>query len=206
MAMSSERASEAPAQVGSTRSRILDISEWLVQTRGYNAFSYADVATLLGITKPSLHYHFATKADLGEAIIARYEQRFREALASIDAQHRHAPAKLAAYVGLYAGVLREGRMCLCGMLTAEYETMPAAVQDAVLDFFDRNEAWLVHVLEQGLAEGSLGFTGLPAMTARSIISGLEGAMLVARPYGDADRFQAVATRLLAGLTGTDTAS
>jgi len=35
-----------------------------------------------------------------------------------------------------------------------------------------------------------------------IVSGLEGAMLVARPYGDTTRFQAAASRLLDGLTGT----
>ena len=33
-----------------------------------------------------------------------------------------------------------------------------------------------------------------------IISGLEGAMLVTRPYGDAGRFQLAADSLLASLT------
>ena len=31
-----------------------------------------------------------------------------------------------------------------------------------------------------------------------IVSALEGAMLVARPYGDVERFEAAADRLLAG--------
>jgi len=35
-----------------------------------------------------------------------------------------------------------------------------------------------------------------------IVSGLEGAMLVARPFGDIRRFQAVADQLLAGLRRT----
>ena len=48
-----------------TADRILDSAERLVQVRGFNAFSYADVARELGITKASLHYHFAGKAELG---------------------------------------------------------------------------------------------------------------------------------------------
>ena len=48
-----------------TASRILDVAERLAQTQGYNGFSYADIAAELGITKASLHYHFASKADLG---------------------------------------------------------------------------------------------------------------------------------------------
>jgi hypothetical protein len=30
----------------------------LIQTRGYSAFSYQDVADSLGIRKASIHYHF----------------------------------------------------------------------------------------------------------------------------------------------------
>jgi hypothetical protein len=35
--------------------------------------------------------------------------------------------------------------------------------------------------------------------AQALVSGLEGAMLIARPYGDPDRFQAAAARLLGSL-------
>ena len=72
----------------STRSRILDIGERLVQVRGFNGFSYADVAAEMSVTKASLHYHFPSKADLGEAIVARYAERFADALVSIDADAR----------------------------------------------------------------------------------------------------------------------
>jgi TetR/AcrR family transcriptional repressor of nem operon len=47
----------------------LDIAEQLVQTRGFNGFSYADIAAEIGISKASLHYHFPTKAMLGERLI-----------------------------------------------------------------------------------------------------------------------------------------
>ncbi|HUK70263.1 MAG TPA: TetR/AcrR family transcriptional regulator [Streptosporangiaceae bacterium] len=183
-----------------TATRILDAAERLVQDRGFNGFSYADVAAELQITKPALHYHFASKADLGEALIARYAARFTRALAAVDAGVTDAPAKLDDYVRLYFQVLRHKRMCLCGMLAAEYQTLPAAMQAAVIRFFDHNETWLQRVLEQGQQDGSLRFTGSARDTARMIVSGLEGAMLVARPYGDIARFQATAANLLSGLT------
>jgi len=183
----------------STASRVLDTAERLVQVRGFNGFSYADVAAELQITKASLHYHFATKADLGEALINRYSARFFEALADVDAAGGRAPAKLAAYAKLYADVLSEQRMCLCGMLAAEYPTLPRPMQAAVVGFFDHNEGWLAAVLEQGRDEGSLAFTGPARDTARMVVSGLEGAMLVTRPYGDAARFEVAAASLLASL-------
>ena len=109
---------------GETATRILDSAEGLVQVRGFNGFSYADVATELSLTTASLHYHFPGKGELGRALIARYASRFGEALAAIDAGGEAAPAKLAAYARLYADVLRARRMCLCGMLAAEFQTLP----------------------------------------------------------------------------------
>jgi len=191
------RSSQVP-----TASRVLDVAERLVQVRGFNGFSYADIAAELHITKASLHYHFATKADLGEALIARYATRFFGALDAADSDAATAPDKLSTYARLYADVLSQQRMCLCGMLAAEYPTLPPPMQSAVLEFFDQNEAWLQAVLEQGRTERTLEFAGPSRNTARMIISGLEGAMLVTRPYGDAARFQVAADSLLASLTAS----
>jgi TetR/AcrR family transcriptional repressor of nem operon len=182
-----------------TASRILDVAERLVQVRGFNGFSYADIAAELKITKAALHYHFAGKADLGEALIARYAARFAEALAELDVVDGDARAKLDAYAGLYLKVLRNRTMCLCGMLAAEYQTLPPPMRDAVVRFFDQNEIWLERVLERGREAGRLRFAGSARDTARMIVGGLEGAMLVARPYGDVARFQTAAANLLAGL-------
>lgn len=183
-----------------TAQRILDIAERLVQTRGFNGFSYADIAEAMNVTKASLHYHFRGKAELGEALIDRYAERFGAALAEIDAGEDDARGKLDAYARIYRDVLSEQRMCLCGMLAADYETLPGPMREAVLRFFDQNETWLAGVLEGGRADGSLAVSGDPRDAAQAIVSGLEGALLVMRPYGDVARFEAAAGRLVAGLT------
>jgi TetR/AcrR family transcriptional regulator, transcriptional repressor for nem operon len=183
-----------------TATRILDVAERLVQTRGFNGFSYADIAAELHVTKASLHYHFASKAELGEALIVRYSARFATALARIDSEIVDTAAKLDAYVEVYADVLQRKRMCLCGILAAEYPTLPRPMRGAVTQFFDDNEAWLTTVLERGRADGSLTFDEPPGEAANMLVSGLEGAMLVARPYGDVGRFRSAARWLLASLS------
>ena len=182
-----------------TRTAILDAAERLVQQRGFNGFSYADIAAELGLTKAGLHYHFSGKAELGEALMTRYAERFAEAVAAIDAGGASAPEKLDAYATLYADVLKGERMCLCGMLAAEYGTLPASMQAVVLRFFDDNERWLEGVLEEGRRERTLSVAGSARDAARLIVSALEGAMLVARPYADVERFRTASRALLAGL-------
>jgi TetR/AcrR family transcriptional repressor of nem operon len=175
------------------------VAEHLLQTRGFNGFSYADIAAELGISKAALHYHFAGKADLGRALIARYAIRFADELAKLGVADTPASAKLAAYADLYLQVLSDDKMCLCGILAAEYPTLPEPMQVAVVGFFDQNETWLEGILELGRRDGSLRFAGSASDTARLILAGLEGAMLVARPYPGTARFEATAAGLLASV-------
>ncbi|MCW3034117.1 MAG: TetR/AcrR family transcriptional regulator, transcriptional repressor for nem operon [Solirubrobacteraceae bacterium] len=187
-----------------TPERILDIAEGLVQRRGYNGFSYADIAREMSIAKASLHYHYAGKAELGEALIERYTVRFGEALEAIDASLEEAGAKLAAYADLYSDVLRGDRMCLCGMLAAEYETLPDPMSDSVRRFFDLNVAWLARVLADGASAGTLSLEASPVEAAQGLLGALQGAMLVARPYRDPQVFQAVAAQALGGIAVAST--
>jgi len=182
-----------------TSQRILDIAERLVQTRGFNGFSYADIASALTLTKASLHYHFPTKAELGTRLIERYEAGFLKALEEIDRTTPDARDKLRRYAKIYADVLRNNRMCLCGMLAAEYATLPKPMKEEMRHFFDENERWLVLVLEEGRASGSLRFTGPALDVARALVGSLEGAMMIARSYGEVARLETVADRLIAEL-------
>jgi TetR/AcrR family transcriptional repressor of nem operon len=183
----------------STAAQILDVAERLVQERGFNGFSYADVARELGVTKAALHYHFASKAELGDALIERYAERFFDALSKVDGLRSEAPEKLRAYAQLYADVFRDDRMCLCGMLAADYATLPDPMRERVVRFFDDNEVWLSRVLEDGRKAGTISFKGPARPVARTLIGGLEGAMLVARPYHDLKRFRDAAKLLIGGL-------
>jgi TetR/AcrR family transcriptional regulator, transcriptional repressor for nem operon len=194
-----------PGGDADTSAQILDSAERLVQIRGFNGFSYANVASELEISKASLHYHFPSKAELGEALIRRYAARFSEALEAIDKRGGNAGDKLEAYASIYTQVLRDRRMCLCGMLAAEYETLPEPMREAILGFFDASEIWLTRVLQQGQEEGTLHLNGSARETAQTIVSSLEGALLIARPYGDVARFQAAVNRLLTSVGSAATA-
>ena len=85
------------------------------------------------------------------------------------------------------------------MLAAEYGTLPEPMRDDMRHFFDENERWLVGVLKEGKRTRTLAFKGSPSDVARALVGSLEGAMMIARSYGDPQRFIAVSDRLLVDL-------
>ena len=108
------------------------MAEELVQTRGLNAMSYGHVSARVGITNASLHYHFPAKADLTTALVTRYSERFFASLDEIERTKPDVADRLRAYAQIYAAVLASGRMCLCGMLASDFETLSPAAQDSRL--------------------------------------------------------------------------
>lgn len=186
-----------------TAHRILDIAEELVQTRGYEAFSYADIAEVLRIRKASIHYHFPSKAELALVVAVRYREAFARDLARLDRECPDPSGRLLRYVRLFQDGLRQGdHMCLHGMLASDAGTLPEAVRAEVNGYFGEQEQWLSRVLELGRAEGLFGFEGQPDSVAQALLAGLEGAMLLARSRRDVAHFTAVALRLVAGLTNS----
>ncbi len=182
-----------------TVQRILDVSQQLLQTRGYNAFSYADISEAVGIRKASIHYHFPSKTDLGKALVTRYRDTFRQQLKRIDRDTAHSLRKLEGFADLYLGGLQDGRVCLCGMLAEDFTTLPNQMREEVKAFFEENEAWLTKVLLEGYEARIINYQGAVEVEAQLLLTGLQGAQLIARSYGDANRFQLVARRLIAGL-------
>jgi TetR/AcrR family transcriptional repressor of nem operon len=184
-----------------TRSQILDVAEQLAQSRGFNAFSYRDIAQQVGIRPPSIHYHFASKDDLGVSLVERYRNNFAEGRTRIDRRAKSAGDRLRRFAGLFRNTLmHENRICLCGMLSAEFATLTPAIQKQVRLFWKDNEHWLTNTLDDGQASGALKLKGDTSARAKLFLAGLEGAMLAARVAGDLSHFDDILDVLLKDLT------
>jgi len=185
---------------GRTRDRILDIAQRLIQSRGYNAFSFSDLAKELGIRTASIHYHFPTKADLGVALLRRYRQNFRDELGGIAARADNPLRHLARFAALFERTFSaDNQLCLCGMLSAEVATLPKPVAGEVERFFEETERWLAQVLAAGKSAGLVAFDGTARAQARMLLAVLEGAMVVARGMRHGTHFQGMARDYLAKL-------
>lgn len=185
------------ASTSSRYSEILDTAQTLIQTRGYNGFSYRDIANAIGIKSASIHYHFPTKCELGQAVAARYCDLFSQLLKAISQDSPSAQAMLESYVGLFRDTLVEReRLCLCGMLAGEVETVPEAVKKEIVRFFNQQNTWLAETIQIGIEGGEILSSIDAASWATTLLSALEGGMLVAKGLGDYQHFDIVAASLL----------
>lgn len=186
-----------------TRTALLDSAERAARRRGFDAFSYADLARDVGIRKASIHHHFPVKADLAFGLIERYAQRFSETLASIDRDHLSAAEKLYAYQSVYRDALADGtQLCLCVSMSAGRNSFSEPVLDLLAQFHDDSVAWLSQVFARGADDGSVAFLSTPDAEARATLALMEGAQLVARAAEDVTLFDQATAAFLSRLTPT----
>lgn len=179
-----------------TRTALLDLAEHTVRSRGFDGFSYADLAKVLGIRKASIHYHFPTKARLSEALIERYQANLQQRLAEIEAAHATAGARLQSLIALYRSALHHGEtVCLCVAFSICRESLSAAVVATVADIRRMILRWLAATFELGQTDRSIAAIQNPLREAHATLAMLEGAHLAARNEQDRRLFDA-ATQLL----------
>lgn len=182
-------------QRSETAGQILDLAQALIQTRGYSAFSYQDIAEQLGIRKASIHYHFPSKADLGAAVIDRYVARFGAALSAIAADRSQSSmTMLDFYLEPYLEFANTNeRICLCGALAGEILALPTEFRSRVDGFFRTHQAWLADILKRGATRGEFKLMAPATKLARLIFAALQGALLVKRTTGEATELRDVIT-------------
>ena len=182
-----------------TADDILACTRKLIVAGGYNGFSYADIADVVGIRKASIHHHFPSKADLVRTVVELYRAEAREGLALLDRQLADPLQELNAYVDYWSSCIAGGTssFCICAMLAAEAPMIPAEIAEEVRGHFEDLSGWLAVTLEKGVSMGQLQLQGSAADEAKAFMSSVHGAMLAARGFGDAATFAALARLAIA---------
>lgn len=186
-----------------TRTALLDSAERAARQRGYDGFSYADLARDVGIRKASIHHHFPTKADLALDLIERYAAAFADALADIKDTSSNAAEQLRAYHALYRQALADGtQVCLCVAFSTGRDSLSAPVLAQLNRFHANSIAWLTDTFATAKADRSVDAVGDPDAEARATMALMEGAQLLARGAADIIQFDLATAAFRARLSPT----
>ena len=178
---------------GETAERIMKTAEALMIERGYSAFSYADISEAVGIRKPSIHFHFPTKAALAVSVLRAHRERTVEGTAQLDRQIEDPRKRLHAYVQYWETCIREhtASFCVAALMGAELPSLPEEVQTEVRLHFRALGEWLERTLKAGVKVGTIKLQDSAATEAQTLMAVVHGAMLSARATGDCEVFKRV---------------
>lgn len=162
-----------------TKSRSLTAAQGLLQSYGYNGFSFQHIADIVGVQKPSLYEHFRSKEELGKALIIDYQERFEKWTESAT---RLAPEEqISAFFGIFYSFAKDQRKC-CPLtaLTAEYNSLPRSLLLPLRKLQMTQLKWLELVVASGKKTKRFHMKLGASEVARLLVSLSYGAQLSAR--------------------------
>ena len=177
---------------------IVSCARALIIRGGYNSFSYADISSVVGIRKASIHHHFPAKSDLVRTVVKEYREEGEAGIAALERNVPDPLDQLRAYVGYWEACIADAShpFCVCALLASEIQVLPEDVALEVRGHFRTLSEWLTSVLERGIAEGRFSPMGTARENAEMLMATVHGAMLSARAYGDATIFGVITKPLL----------
>ena len=185
---------DSQLQYSSKAQEIIQRTNEVLASGGYNSFSYADIAELVEVRKASIHHHFPAKVDLVKATVAQHREATRRGLQAVDESTPDPFARLVIYSRYWADCIQASNppICICALLAAELPAVPAEVAEEVKAHFRDLHAWIALTMEQGAVQGKMQLSDTPSAEASMFMASIHGAMLSARATGNALLFWEIA--------------
>lgn len=170
-----------------TRQRILrDVAE-VFNTNGYAGTSMSAVLRATGLQKGGIYNHFTSKEQLAlEAFdyhIALIAQRFEQALDGIEPATERLHAIVAVIGRLAADPAIKGGCPILNVAIESDDGLPALRERAQLAMTSWQRL-IGSTVKQGVAAGELRAGSDPRTVASILTATLEGAVMLAKLYGD----------------------
>lgn len=185
----------------SVRDQLLEHASVLIRQRGYNGFSYRDLAELVGVKTSSIHYYFPAKDDLVLEVVRLYRERSQARLAAIDTS-LPLLEQAERYVGPLSNDIELNQICLAGMLSAEVMALPDTIRKYLQEHFQANETWIANLLRRTEIESGRPYPVPPQVLAKVLYGAIQNGIITARMSGSSDRLDAAADMLLGAVRGS----
>lgn len=151
-----------------TREKIMEAAEDVLRRFGPSKATVVDVARVLGVSHGSVYRHFASKAELRDAVTRVWLARFNGPLEAIIAQD--APAAERLYRWLHELSAMKRRRCSDDPeLFATYRELGMGAREVVGEHVEHLTAQIARLIREGVARGEFESKD-PAATGRAVLS------------------------------------
>ncbi|KUJ81087.1 TetR/AcrR family transcriptional regulator [Ruegeria profundi] len=178
-----------------TREKIVTAADKLIYERGFDFTSFADIASVVGISRGNFYYHFKTKDEILDAVIER-RIRDRSKMLGGWVEAGHSPKQCVAnFIRILLMNNQKIRSygCPVGTLFLELSKLNHPGESGARDLFDLFRVWLARRFKE------MGREDDADALAMHILARSQGAATLANAYPDEPFLEQEVQQMLAWL-------
>jgi TetR/AcrR family transcriptional regulator, transcriptional repressor for nem operon len=163
-----------------TREQIVEEADRLFHERGFDHASFADIAAAVGISRGNFYYHFRTKDEILDAVIARRRANVQQTLERWESEGASPADRIRRFIGILVtnqtAIMRRG--CPIGTLCGELAKLEHPAQNAAAGLFTLFRDWLARQF------AALGRVEEAEGLAMSLLARSQGVAVLANAFHD----------------------
>ena len=163
-----------------TRERILETADLLFYQQGFEATSFADIASAVGISRGNFYHHFKTKDDILDGVINRRLANTEQMLDRWEIEGDDPADRIRSFIHIliFNGEKIRKFGCPVGTLSSELAKLNHAAQPNAASLFTLFRNWLRRQFER------LGFADKSDELAMHILGRSQGVATLANAFND----------------------
>lgn len=165
-----------------TREHILKSSRKLLVTQGFHNTAISEIISATGVKKGNLYYHFASKEDLGLAVLEDAKEEFflflNKSLSGADPVIKIINACQAIFNEQKKNNFVGG--CLFGNTALEMTDSNPQFASIIQEVFDRWTEIFETLMLKAQESGNLNSKIPPKLLAKTVVAMVEGAIMMSR--------------------------
>lgn len=167
------------------KDKLVETALQLMLDKGYAGTAVDEICEKAGVSKGSFYHYFNTKEEIGLAALEAFIQRGTQLMQSGTYQNIKDPVeRVFGYLDHAEAVSKKiwGDGCLLGTFATDLARTQPAIQASVIALFDQVEANMAEVFQPIASFRKQNPTA--SQLARQYVAMLEGAIVLAKAYGD----------------------
>lgn len=179
-----------------TRLFIVESMAEIFNKKGYAGTSMADVESITRLSRGTIYHHFDNKESIALAV---FDYNFDRLCRLVDEQVELSTSfyeKLVVYAKVYQLIATDGAVSGGSPIlntASEADDTNILLRDKAIKAIKRNEFQISKIIEMGIRTGEFRKNTDAQKIAISILSTLEGGLMIARATNDAERMQCITT-------------
>ena len=181
----------------STRDRIIETADRLFYQQGFEATSFADIASAVGISRGNFYHHFKTKDDILDAVINQRLANTEQMLDHWEVTGNDPAERIRSFIHILIVNGEKIRKfgCPVGTLSSELAKLNHSAQSDAAALFTLFRTWL------GRQFSALGFGAKSDGLAMHILGRSQGVATLANAFDDNGFLQSEVTLMCDWLDG-----
>lgn len=171
--------------MSSNRDKVLDTAQRLLRERGYHATGIQEILAESKVSRSNLYYHFRSKRELAEAVVARWREGLKQLFEETVAAETSYRRQVERFVQVFIDIQESDTFAVCpfGRMAMELGDSEPALRRLVNQVFDEFRDGLTERIARGVEAGEFRPDTDPRRLANALLVAIEGGIVLSRAQG-----------------------